>query len=60
MYAVHMECVLATPTKNCFGCWSFVLLFRLNDNRVVSLVTVLVMTSETIIGYSRQNAAIKE
>ena len=47
-----LECVLATPTKNCFGCWSLVLLFRLNDNRVVSSVTVLVMTSETVFGWS--------
>ena len=40
---------MATPTKNCFGCWSLVLLFRLNDNRVVSSVTVLVMMSETTL-----------
>jgi hypothetical protein len=55
-FSQYQERVLATPTKNCFGCWSLVLLFRLNDNRVGSSVTVLVMTSETIIGYSRQNA----
>ena len=49
---------MATPTKNCFDCWSLVLLFILNDNRVESSVTVSVMTSETIIGYSRQNASL--
>ena len=53
----HQECVLATPTKNYLGCWSLVLLFRLNDNRVVSSVTVLVIiTSETYFGWGRQNA----
>ena len=46
---IELECVLATPTKNCFGCWSLVLLFRLIANRVVSSVTVLVMTSETVL-----------
>ena len=53
---LHLGCILAPPTKNCFGCWSLVLLFRLNDNRVVDSVTVLVMTSETIFGWGRQNA----
>ena len=55
---LFIECVWATPAKNCFGCWSLVLLFRLNDNRVVSSVTVLVMTSETVLGWGRQNALI--
>ena len=44
------ETVLSTGVR--FGCWSLVLLFRLNDNRVVSSVTVLVMTSETVFGGS--------
>ena len=56
--SVNLGCVLATPTKNCFGCWSLVLLFRLNDNRVVSSVTVLVVTSETVFGWGRQNALL--
>ena len=45
--------------KYFFGRWSLVLLFRLNDNWVVSSVTVLVMTSETVFGCGRQNALLR-